>query len=255
MALPFVTGQIPSADDFNSLAVKADLAASSGAGLSGYLPAGVGAIATNVNNQLRAIQKQKVYVTDAPYYCLGDGSDESAKLSSAFNSGASEVVVPDGVFVGKAVTVTNTALRRISGTGTLKLANAANTFLLNFTGTNECVITGITIDGNKANQSGGTQANRSNYILVNLTDVSTVGTTFENVKFKNGYFGAVINNSGIRTTITENWFYDAGISSGECDAIFNGTTGDSQGLIAFNYIHNCTDYGIAGGYLWSASLW
>ena len=36
MSLPFYTGQIPTADDFNALAVKADLSSSSGASLIGY---------------------------------------------------------------------------------------------------------------------------------------------------------------------------------------------------------------------------
>lgn len=229
----------------SATALQALLAASGGAGLVGSLPAGTGAAAITVGAQLNKIQARKIYVTDAPYYCLGDGSDESAKLSAALNSGAREVVIPEGVFVGKAITVTSATLRRISGAGTIKLANAANTFLLNFTGTNELIVRGPTIDGNKANQSGATPATRSSYILINLTDVSTVGTQFNGVKFINAYYGAAINNSGIRTSIIGNWFYDCGSSTGTCDAIFNGTAGDAQAIIARNYIHNCDDYGIA----------
>lgn len=177
----------------------------------------------------------------------GDGStDASAAVSAAFNSGAAEVIIPDGTFAAAAVTVTSTSLRKVSGAGVLKLKNGANTSLLNLTGTNELVFDGVNFDGNKANQSGATQATRGNYILINLTDATTVGTQFVGCKFTDAYYGAAINNSGIRTLIYGCFFYNCGMApkDGTCDAIFNGTSALGTRIL-YNHIHNCSDYAVA----------
>lgn len=181
------------------------------------------------------------------YGAIGDGTtDSTSAISTALNSGASEVVIPQGTFIVSAITVTSSTLRRVSGPGTLKLKNAANTFMLTLTGTNELVFDGVNFDGNKANQSGGTSVNRSSYILINLTDATTVGTQFRSCKFSNAYYGAVINNGGIRTLIDGCWFYSCGMTSkdGTCDAIFNGTSAQGTRIVN-NWINDCSDYGVA----------
>lgn len=178
---------------------------------------------------------------------VGNGlTDNTTVISNAFNSGAAEVVIPEGTFVVSDITITSTTLRRVSGPGTLKLKNGANTHMLTLTGTNELVFDGVNFDGNKANQSGATQSTRSNYILISLTDATTVGTQFRSCKFYNAYYGAVINNSGIRTLIDGCWFYACGMVSkdGTCDAIFNGTSAQGTRIVN-NWINDCSDYGVA----------
>jgi hypothetical protein len=53
MALPFYTGQIPTADDFNALMPKADLSASSGSSLVGYSQEGTGTVERTVEDKLQ----------------------------------------------------------------------------------------------------------------------------------------------------------------------------------------------------------
>jgi hypothetical protein len=53
MALPFYTGQIPTADDFNALMPKADLSASSGSSLVGFKQAGTNTVERTVGDKLQ----------------------------------------------------------------------------------------------------------------------------------------------------------------------------------------------------------
>lgn len=57
-----------------------------GASLSGYLPAGTGAVQTNVGDQLLKIQRWTINVQDAPFYAKGDGvTDDTAAIQAAIN--------------------------------------------------------------------------------------------------------------------------------------------------------------------------
>lgn len=201
----------------------------------GYAANFSGAVPQNLQSHLWAMNKS---LSNAG--CVGDGSDESAKITAILNSGATEVYIPDGVFVCKGIVVTSSTLRKIYGPGTLKLANGANTFLINFNGTKNLTVE-CTLDGNKLNQSGG--ANREP-IMINIL-ASSSGTNLLRCIIKNAYIGAAINNSGTYTTIDGCFIYDCGLVSGDCDAIFNGTTGISFANIINNHIDNCTDYAIA----------
>lgn len=53
MALPFYTGQVPTADDFNALMPKADLSASSGSSLVGFQQAGANTVERTVEDKLQ----------------------------------------------------------------------------------------------------------------------------------------------------------------------------------------------------------
>jgi hypothetical protein len=53
MALPFYTGQVPTADDFNALMPKADLSASSGSSLVGFKQAGANTVERTVEDKLQ----------------------------------------------------------------------------------------------------------------------------------------------------------------------------------------------------------
>jgi len=174
------------------------------------------------------------------------GVDNSTIIQTVLNSGIAKEYIISEVYYGKEITVTNNTIQKIYGGGRLKLLDGANTFLINFHGTNELKISTIIIDGNKFNQTGGTQANRGQRIVCNIVDATTVGTQFDTCLFIDGYYGAMLNNSGIRTSIDRSFFYNGGIvgESGSCDAIFNGPDADAT-VITNSYMINCTDYGIA----------
>lgn len=230
-------------DNVESIGYSADLAttnfisaisASSGSSLVGYVAGFPGAVPRTAQSRMR----DRVSLYDVG--CTGDGSDESAKISTILNSGVGCVYIPEGVFCCKGITVTSSTLRDIYGPGTLKLIDGGNTFLINFNGTKNLTIE-CTLDGNKVNQSGG--ADRQP-IMLNIFAASS-GTNLLRCIIKNAYIGAAINNSGTYTTIDSCFIYDCGLVSGDCDAIFNGTTGISFANIINNHIDNCTDYAIA----------
>lgn len=203
-----------------------------------FMRPGVGTVRQSIDSILSE------HVSVSNFGARPDGTDHSAALSAAFNSGADEVWLPPGVFIGKGIVITSKKLKRITGPGSLKLADGANTFLLNTVGTVGLRIE-VNIDGNMYRQSGATGPTRSDYILINLTDIRTVDTIFFGITITNAYFGAAVNNSGLRTIFIGCKFYDCGMALGTCDAIFNGTPGAAQGKILFCHIHNCTDYGVA----------
>jgi len=75
-----------------------NLAASSGASLVGYMPAGVGAVPTDVQSKLQNIQSWEVNVKDAPAYAIGNGAaDDSAAITLAEAQGNS-VTYPAGTY-------------------------------------------------------------------------------------------------------------------------------------------------------------
>lgn len=70
---------------------KLDLAAAPGASLVGYLPDGVGAVATNVQSKLRE------FVSVKDFGAVGDGvTDDTSAIQSAINSGARHIYFPSG---------------------------------------------------------------------------------------------------------------------------------------------------------------
>lgn len=87
--------------DNSTLVSAADLSASTGASGVGYLPAGTGAVATTVEQQLRNIQSWQVNVKDAPFYAKGDGiTDDTAAIQAAITAvsaaGGGTVYFPQG---------------------------------------------------------------------------------------------------------------------------------------------------------------
>ena len=64
-----------------------------------YTPAGTGAVATTVQDQLRNLQAWDINVKDAPYYAKGDGvTDDTAAFTAALATGK-RVFVPNGTFI------------------------------------------------------------------------------------------------------------------------------------------------------------
>lgn len=122
-----------------------------------YTPAGTGAVATTVQEQLRFIQNVTTNVQDAPYYATGDGTtDDSDAIQAAITTACShtdpatygsstpylgpvEVFFPAGVYkITRAITATRSVSIRGDGhsefsTGTriVQFTNATDHFTIN----------------------------------------------------------------------------------------------------------------------------
>jgi hypothetical protein len=107
-ALPFTTTGTWGTDSASLVGVgdavlRQDLLENDGASKVGYLPIGTGAVSTTVQQQLRNIQAQEIYVTDAPFYAVGNipTGDDTAAIQAAVDYAHSlnmptRVVVPSG---------------------------------------------------------------------------------------------------------------------------------------------------------------
>ena len=122
-----------------------------GAASVGYTPAGTGAVATTVQQQLRNIQSWTVNVKDAPFYAKGDfegttGTDDTAAFNAAFAAVAEygTLKIPPGkYFVRGAVNFTNKNINiECSGTIILSDESAAS---INFTNTNVLTFPGTAL--------------------------------------------------------------------------------------------------------------
>jgi len=111
--------------------LRSDLAASSGASLVGYLPAGAGEVPTTIQAKLR----ESVSVRD--FGAVGDGvTDDTAAFQTAVNYGSAgsrfELTIPPGVYkLTSAITITNRSIV-INGAG-------ARSSILQFYGCNGLV--------------------------------------------------------------------------------------------------------------------
>lgn len=79
--------QIWTADNIGGIMTLAALAASGGSALVGHLPSGAGAVATTAADQLHTLQSMIVSVKDAPFYALGDSTnDDTAEIQLAVDT-------------------------------------------------------------------------------------------------------------------------------------------------------------------------
>lgn len=118
----------------------ADLAAFSGAGIVGWIQAGVGAVFRWVRDKLR----ERVSVKD--FGAIGDESaDETEFFVKALESTAKNVYVPEGTYILDALTVP--AGKRLYGPGTLKWKDAATSTMITLSGAG-ATLEGLTFDGN-----------------------------------------------------------------------------------------------------------
>jgi len=96
-----------------------------------YMPAGVGAVATTVEDQLLNIQSWSVNVKDAPFYAKGDGvTDDTAAIQAAINSQGTGgyVFIPKGDYLVTSQLIIPYSRFRLSGAGcfvTRLITNAA----------------------------------------------------------------------------------------------------------------------------------
>lgn len=115
------------------------------------------------------------------YGAVGDGStDDTSAIQAALTAAAaarSATFVPPGTFIYTALTLPSNT--QLVGIGTLKLAAsqnaAADVYSLTASSVSNILIAGITLDGNKTNQSGGFKAHGmlirgvTNFEILNVT--------------------------------------------------------------------------------------
>lgn len=157
--------------------LRSDLAASGGSALSGYLPVGTGAVARTVQAKLREI----VSVKD--FGAVGDGvTDDTAAIQAAFNSGASNILIPDGDYVinnsVNPLTLSNVGVT-VEGTGKLLFSDYLISGIY-VTGAN-CTLRGFAVEGPggvDATYVGPTSGILKSFYpgLVALVGVTTVDT-------------------------------------------------------------------------------
>ena len=137
--------------------LRADLAASSGASLVWYLPAGTGAVAAAVQAKLR----ESVSVKD--FGAVGDGvADDTAEVQSAINSGAKRLVWPSGTYSINATGIDGVSNQvwESDGNGAtiIKLTEDTAAEFIEFTGKSLFAIHDITIDYNGKTATGNVSA-------------------------------------------------------------------------------------------------
>lgn len=137
----------------NEKAAKTALAAGAGAVLVGYMPAGVGAVASTVQNKLR----ESVSVKD--FGAVGDGvTDDTAAIQAAITSGAKAIVIPASCILATTgfmltagqVLYIDGKIKKLAGIGAVIGVSSG------------CQVIGGEIDGNSVNCQGIVGSNTSN---------------------------------------------------------------------------------------------
>jgi len=174
-------------DNIGGFATLAQLAASGGSSLVGYLPAGTGAVATTVQTKLR----ESVSVKD--FGAVGNGvADDTAAIQAAINTGF-DLIFPDGGYNANNLTQ-STNFQRFYASGQVNIIKNANGAL--FTGSGNYVeFNGI--------QFLGTGYTGNNVVLTGsnprLLNCSSYGTPGRALKATGGHV-QIIGTSGIYAT-------------------------------------------------------
>lgn len=149
-----------------------------------YTPAGTGAVATTVQQQLRNIQAWTVNVKDAPFYAKGDGStDDTAAIQAALTSlnsaGGGKLWFPSGgTYIVSELTTYSNVFIDLGGSTIKQKAGAVSAPIIHGTSVTNAAIVNGKFDGNKANVTGnlagGVQFVGSNNISIQNLDFDSI---------------------------------------------------------------------------------
>ena len=163
-----------------TVATSEAIASSSGAGAVGYLPAGTGAVASEVQSKLR----ESVSVKD--FGAIGDGVTDDTSAINAAIAAATTIYFPSGTYVYDVSSLPSVSVRLIgSGMGRtiLKWKGAsASTNLIGLSGLVNLHVEHLTIDSNRQNQTDST----GYYGAVGGTISDGSEVSFYRTEFKNG---------------------------------------------------------------------
>lgn len=153
--------------------------ASSAAVEIGFIQSGSGAIASDVQTELR----QRFSVTQ--FGATGDGvTDDTAAIAAAIAaaSNGATILFPAGTYLvsedgsnGAAIHLSSLSNVHLVGDGEnttiIKLADSGDAHVVNITGCTNCSISGMTIDGNRANQTAGVHGLRVDGTRIRVSDL------------------------------------------------------------------------------------
>jgi parallel beta-helix repeat protein len=186
-----------------------------------FTPAGAGAVTRTMQDKIR--DSVSVSVTDFTGVDPTGATNSTAGLQVAFNSGAAVVNVPAGTFISTRLALPSNI--RITGPGTIKRINSdvAIGALLDLGSSTNVTIDGITIDGNRANQT-------------------------------NPCFGLIGGNGCAKVNIRKCVLHDN--KTGDCISILNGAdqAGSTQTTIENNMINSNDGAGISVSKGWNISI-
>src|SRR5574340_871894 len=213
--------------DNTELALKtnvADLAATTGSTLVGFIQAGVGAILRTVSNKLRD------HISVKDYDVAGDGvTDDTAEIQAAITANyGKRLYFPSGTYKVSALTVsgelemygdgnTRTIISLISGSNTVPLTvNDAPNF----------VMKDMAVDGNKTGNPTGTWA-------VRLTGTNTkpkfIRSRFYDAKTTGISVGGTCDYLVVKDCIATGCDVDGMVASTATKTLFEGNTATSNG--------------------------
>jgi len=226
------------------------LAASTAAGLTGYLPAGTGAVATTVQAKLR----ETVSVKD--FGAVGDGvTDDSAAIQAAVTSltAGGTVFFPKGTYqllTDIQFSVSNLTFYGETGASTLRKGSAAsNEYIFRATGTgtlSNIVFRELQLTTQRISASG-TQA------LINIDGQTVNGLTVENCVFSNttAYCNSIFAKAATgktiaRVRILNNQILSSNRMGFEIINHDNGSTYSvSDVLVSGNIFASCASMGVS----------
>lgn len=196
----------------------ADLAASSGASLVGYLPAGTGAVATDVQGKLREIE-----ISDSDYPTIQEAVD-------ALQSGQ-RLVISSVHTTNLPITITNKSRVRITGKGNVSLSGAASgAFLFQLVG----VVDDLEIDS--LTLAGDNNAAYSQCAIGCNSGQTISNTKFHDLTISNINVG-ISHNADLSGSWTNAWTYNNNLKN-----ILGVGAGQGYGIHMAN-AKNCHVYG------------
>lgn len=239
----------------DSAQLRADLLASSGSSIVGYLPAGTGAIATTVQDQLRSLQAWTVNVKDAPFYAKGDGTTNDraaivAAIAAVSAAGGGRIYFPRGNYlVGSSFTVPSYIIFEGEGKRTSVIKRGFTGDLITSWGA-YCGLEKIGIDGQQSTYGAGRgvlmpASTPNSFMLLSAIEnfsqaclefAADAGSTFRAIGcdfYTSGTVGTVgaVKVAGVDTAATSRHF----------------TNCESAGCTLYD-INGCNDMYVTGGY-------
>lgn len=172
--------------------------------------------------------------TPLDYGAAGDGTtDDTTELAAMF--AAKKVVeIPEGYTFLVSSALAPQAGTRVTGRGTIKLANGADTNVFSFSSKSDLVFEGFTIDGNKANQTAG-----NGMLIQSCNRVRVHG-----VRFLDCFNNAILSDETIYFDYSHNYVEEAGNHgiSLSGDALANPE--HNHGTVSHNMILNPVASGV-----------